>query len=104
MKKAYLHNIKYALDKGYRLCIKDGDEGEILAKTRSYKEAKEAIAQYIGTLPERDRLIISLYYYDQLTMKEIGRIIGLTEVRVCQIHAKVIQSLRQHLKKLNIIE
>ena len=70
----------------------------------SLKEAKEAIAQYVGTLPERDRLIISLYYYDQLTMKEIGRVIGLTEVRVCQIHAKIIHSLRQHLKKLNIIE
>lgn len=43
MKKAYLHNIKFALAEGYRLCIVDGEEGEILAKTRSYKEAKEAI-------------------------------------------------------------
>ena len=43
MQKAYLHNIKYALANGYRLCIKDGEEGDILAKTRSYNEAKEAI-------------------------------------------------------------
>ncbi len=43
MKKAYLHNIKHALDKGYRLCIKDGEEGDILVKTRGYFEAKEAI-------------------------------------------------------------
>lgn len=43
MTKAYLHNIKHALDKGYRLCIKDGEEGDILVKTRNYNEAKAAI-------------------------------------------------------------
>lgn len=43
MKKAYLHNIKAGLAAGYRLCIIDGEEGDVLAKTYSYKEAKEAV-------------------------------------------------------------
>lgn len=43
MQKAYLHNIKAGLAAGYRLCIIDGEEGEVLAKTYSYKEAKEAV-------------------------------------------------------------
>ena len=43
MEKAYLHNIKAGLAAGYRLCIIDGEEGDILAKTYSYKEAKEAV-------------------------------------------------------------
>jgi hypothetical protein len=43
MKKAYLNNIAYAIGKGYRLCIKDGEEDDILVKTRGYFEAKEAI-------------------------------------------------------------
>ncbi len=43
MKKAYLHNIKSGLAAGYRLCIIDGEEGGVLAKTYSYKEAKEAV-------------------------------------------------------------
>ncbi len=40
MKKAYLHNIKYAINKGFRLVIRDGEDGELLAKTYGYKEAK----------------------------------------------------------------
>jgi hypothetical protein len=43
MKKAYLHNIKYAINKGFRLVIRDGEDGELLTKTYGYKEAKEAI-------------------------------------------------------------
>ena len=43
MQKAYLHNIKAGLAAGYRLCIIDGEEGGVLAKTYSYKEAKEAV-------------------------------------------------------------
>ena len=43
MQKAYLHNIRAGLDAGYRLCIIDGEEGCVLAKTYSYREAKEAV-------------------------------------------------------------
>jgi len=50
MQKAYLHNIKAGLAAGYRLCIIDGEEGDVLAKTYSYKEAKEAVECMAVTL------------------------------------------------------
>ncbi len=54
----------------------------------------------IGTLPEKERLVISLYYYEDLNMKEIGAILGITESRVCQIHTKSVLRLRAKLKGL----
>jgi len=63
-------------------------------------ETKHAIADTIGTLPEKERLVISLYYYEDLNMKEIGQILGITESRVCQIHTKSVLRLRQKLKSL----
>jgi RNA polymerase sigma factor for flagellar operon FliA len=63
-------------------------------------EMKQAIAQTIGALPEKERLVISLYYYEDLNMKEIGGILGITESRVCQIHTKAVLRLRAKLKSL----
>jgi RNA polymerase sigma factor for flagellar operon FliA len=63
-------------------------------------ETKQAIADTISTLPEKERLVISLYYYEDLNMKEIGNILGITESRVCQIHTKSVLRLRQKLKGL----
>ena len=51
-------------------------------------ETKHVISDTIGSLPEKERLVISLYYYEDLNMKEIGNILGITESRVCQIHTK----------------
>jgi RNA polymerase sigma factor for flagellar operon FliA len=65
-------------------------------------EMKEIVANTIGTLPEKERLVISFYYYDDLNMKEIGNILGITESRVCQIHTKSVLRLRAKLK--NAIE
>jgi RNA polymerase sigma factor for flagellar operon FliA len=50
------------------------------------------------TLPYKERLVISLYYYEDLNMKEIGSILGITESRVCQIHTKSVLRLRAKLK------
>ena len=61
-------------------------------------EQKHAVADTIGALPEKERLVISLYYYDDLNMKEIGNILGITESRVCQIHTKAVMRLRSKLK------
>jgi RNA polymerase sigma factor for flagellar operon FliA len=61
-------------------------------------EMKQAIAHTIGALPEKERLVISLYYYEDLNMKEIGGILGITESRVCQIHTKAVLRLRAKLK------
>ena len=63
-------------------------------------EMKRLIAATIATLPEKERLVISLYYYEDLNMKEIGGILGITESRVCQIHTKAALRLRGKLKGL----
>jgi RNA polymerase sigma factor for flagellar operon FliA len=61
-------------------------------------EMKQIVADTIGTLPEKERLVVSLYYYEDLNMKEIGGILGITESRVCQIHTKAVLRLRAKLK------
>ena len=63
-------------------------------------ETKELIAKAINNLPEKERLVISLYYYEELTMKEIGKVLNLTESRVSQIHTKTILRLRARLKEI----
>ena len=63
-------------------------------------ELKEIIAQAIDTLPEKARLMISLYFYEQLTMKEIGVVLDVTESRVSQIHSKAVFKLCTELKAL----
>jgi RNA polymerase sigma factor FliA len=61
-------------------------------------ELKTIIAKAIDTLPEKERLMISLYYYEELTMKEIGEVLSITESRVSQIHSKAVCRLRSKLK------
>ena len=61
-------------------------------------ELKEIIAKTIDTLPEKERLVISLYYYKELTMSEIGVVLNVTESRVSQIHSKTMFRLRTKLK------
>lgn len=63
-------------------------------------ELKEIIAKAIDTLPEKERLMISLYYYEELTMKEIGEVLSITESRVSQIHSKAVFRLRTRLKSV----
>jgi RNA polymerase sigma factor FliA len=61
------------------------------------KESKEILAQAIIHLAERERTVLSLYYYEGLTLAEIGEILGVTESRVCQIHTKAVLQLRARL-------
>ena len=63
-------------------------------------ELKEIISKAIDTLPEKERLMISLYYYEELTMKEIGEVLEVTESRVSQIHSKAVFRLRNKLKSI----
>ncbi|MFQ5449146.1 MAG: sigma-70 family RNA polymerase sigma factor [Nitrospinaceae bacterium] len=63
-------------------------------------ELKEIIAKAIDQLPEKERLMISLYYYEELTMKEIGEVLSITESRVSQIHSKAVFRLRTKLKSI----
>jgi RNA polymerase sigma factor for flagellar operon FliA len=62
-------------------------------------EVKELLAESIDELPEREKLVIVLYYYENLTLREIGDILDVSESRVCQIHTKVVLRLRAHLMK-----
>lgn len=63
-------------------------------------ELKEIIAKAIDALPEKERLMVSLYYYEELTMKEIGAVLEITESRVSQIHSKAVYRLRTKLKAI----
>ncbi|MHB8329899.1 MAG: RNA polymerase sigma factor WhiG [Acidimicrobiales bacterium] len=65
------------------------------------KESKEILAQAIMHLGDRERTVLSLYYYEGLTLAEIGEILGVTESRVCQIHTKAVLQLRARLSDRN---
>jgi RNA polymerase sigma factor for flagellar operon FliA len=60
-------------------------------------EMKEAVADAIARLPEREKLVITLYYYEELTLREIGEVLGVTESRVSQLHTKAILRLKARL-------
>ncbi|RMF88778.1 MAG: FliA/WhiG family RNA polymerase sigma factor [Nitrospinota bacterium] len=61
---------------------------------------RDMVAEAIDRLPYQEKVVISLYYYEELTMKEIGEVMGITESRVSQIHTKAILRLRGRLKIL----
>ena len=60
-------------------------------------EMREAIGEAISRLPEREKLVITLYYYEELTLREIGEVLGVTESRVSQLHTKAILRLKARL-------
>ena len=78
------------------------NEDDALTMTK-LKELREAMAKAIKQLPEKERLVISLYYLDELTMKETGKVLGITESRVSQIHSQAILHLRAKLRKQNLL-
>jgi len=61
-------------------------------------EVKEILIDAIKRLPEKEKLVVSLYYYEELTMREIGEIMGYTESRISQLHTKAMLRLRAKLK------
>ena len=62
------------------------------------RELIEALGSSIDTLPEKERIVITLYYHEELNLKEIGQVLGLTESRVSQLHSQAIVRLRSKLK------
>ena len=64
-------------------------------------EIQGILATAIDTLPKKERLVVSLYYFDEMTMKEIGKVLGVNESRVSQLHTKAMLRLRTKLKKMN---
>lgn len=58
---------------------------------------RDLLAKAVEALPDAERTVVSLYYYEGLTLKEIGRVMGVTESRACQIHGKAILRMRAHI-------
>ena len=73
-----------------------GQESDFLASLEE-QETLQALATAIRQLPERERTIVALYYVDELTMREIARIIGVSETRVSQLHHQAVRRLRAAL-------
>jgi RNA polymerase sigma factor for flagellar operon FliA len=63
------------------------------------RELVETLAGEIDELPEREKLVIALYYQEELTMKEISKVLEISESRVCQLHAKALQRLRVGIRR-----
>ncbi|MDR2670506.1 MAG: FliA/WhiG family RNA polymerase sigma factor [Oscillospiraceae bacterium] len=62
-------------------------------------ELKEILGRYIDNLPEKERLVVTLYYFEELTLKEIGLVLGVSESRVSQIHSKALMGLRGKMQQ-----
>lgn len=67
------------------------------AEVAEGRELRRLLARAINTLPEREKTVVSLYYYEGLTLAEIGQVLGVTESRVSQIHTKAVLQLRAKL-------
>ena len=64
------------------------------------ENVRKVLGRAIQQLPEKERMVLSMYYYEELTMKEIGQILKVTESRVCQIHSKAVITLKSRLQTI----
>jgi RNA polymerase sigma factor for flagellar operon FliA len=92
-----------ANDKGRLLKFVTEDDMDALALA-NLNELKQAMATAIDQLPEKEKMVLSLYYFDELNMKETGQVLNITESRVSQIHSQAIIRLRNKLRRANVIE
>ena len=84
-------------ERGDRLSLVDTLEDKGAEDPESAFEAEETkviLAGAINRLPEREKIVITLYYFEGLTLAEIGQVLGVTESRVCQMHTKAVLQLR----------
>jgi RNA polymerase sigma factor for flagellar operon FliA len=87
-------------EKGDRLSLVDTLEdtrAEDPVAVFESEETKLLLARAINTLPEREKIVVTLYYYEGLTLAEIGQVLGVTESRICQMHTKAVLQLRGKL-------
>jgi len=89
-------------DAGEGMQVEDPSSNTL--KMIAVKEMQEALGKAIDELPEKDRLVVSLYYWDELNMKEIGEVLGITESRVSQIHSRAVMRLRSKLAVMGNVE
>ncbi len=76
-----------------------GGESETPGDQLTRERFKEALADAIAGLPERERLVISLYYEEEMNLKEIGQVLGVSESRVCQINSQAMLRLRARMRE-----
>jgi RNA polymerase sigma factor for flagellar operon FliA len=79
-----------------RYVVEEGASPEARAEMR---ELEGLLGREIDRLPEKQKLVLSLYYYEDMNMKEIAEVLGITEARISQIHSQAVLSLRTFLKK-----
>jgi RNA polymerase sigma factor for flagellar operon FliA len=95
-----IHSVEDQEDLVSRLT--NGDIEDALTLTR-LKELQTALAKAVEELPEKERMIISLYYGDELTMKEAGQVLDVSESRVSQIHSQAVARLRKKLQREGLL-
>ena len=95
-----LYDKKYSGDEGIELIdtIEDTNSVNPLEKLEE-KDVKNELQAALKKLPERERMVMVLYYHENMTLKEIGASIEVSESRVCQIHAQAIMKLRNILNE-----
>jgi RNA polymerase sigma factor for flagellar operon FliA len=102
------HSTIIALDELWNTSDQNGDSVSLLDTLPDHNapspeavvdqsEVRDRIATAISALPEREKLVIALYYYENLTLREIGEVLGVTESRVSQLHTKAVLRLRSKL-------
>ena len=86
-------------DRGESLTLGDtiADSGEGPVAAYEVEEMRHILADAINRMPEREKIVLTLYYYEGLTLAEIGQVLGVTESRVCQIHTKAVLQLRSRI-------
>jgi RNA polymerase sigma factor for flagellar operon FliA len=97
---AALDELWTASDGGDQIALLDTIEDTLGPEPQSAlaeTEMREALGESIARLPEREKLVVTLYYYEELTLREIGEVLGVTESRVSQLHTKAILRLKSRL-------
>jgi RNA polymerase sigma factor for flagellar operon FliA len=100
----------YALDELWSVRDSSGDQVSLLdtiaddgsadpQEALASSEVKDRLTEAIASLPEREQLVVALYYYEHLTLREIGEVLGVTESRVSQLHTKAVMRLRSQLQQ-----
>jgi RNA polymerase sigma factor for flagellar operon FliA len=99
----------YALDELWTISDASGDQVSLLdtisdpgaedpQESLASSEVKDRLTEAVASLPEREQLVVALYYYESLTLREIGEVLGVTESRVSQLHTKAVMRLKSALQ------
>ncbi len=76
------------------------DKSESPGRVYEKLETRQLLANAINSMKEREKIVLTLYYYENLTLSEIGKVLNVTESRICQIHTKAVLQLRSRLKNM----